>query len=154
MTTAVRPCGGVSHARMGGTSRPPRCRGGRQVLPYPIDRRLRLCARVGTQHLFAVVRRRSCVVSGGGGAATGGGAGRAGAVVPLSPVPVREVLWVKCKHNAPCNTTSQLAIRVCRCCPWFALWSEVAFFRAQSACHNKPATTTTSYNQLKPANTS
>ena len=25
----------------------------------PIDRRLRLCARVGTQHLFVVVRRRS-----------------------------------------------------------------------------------------------
>ena len=31
----------------------------------PIDRRLRLCARVvGTQHLFVVVRRRSCVVCG------------------------------------------------------------------------------------------
>ena len=28
----------------------------------PVDRRLRLCARVGTQHLFVVVRRRSCVV--------------------------------------------------------------------------------------------
>ena len=30
----------------------------------PIDRRLRLCARVGTQHLFVVVRHRSCVVAG------------------------------------------------------------------------------------------
>ena len=30
----------------------------------PIDRRLRLCARVGTQHLFVVARRRSCVLSG------------------------------------------------------------------------------------------
>ena len=53
----------------GGGKRPssatgPRCRGGTPVLAYPIDRRLRLCARVGTQHLFVVVRRRSCVVSG------------------------------------------------------------------------------------------
>ena len=37
----------------------PRCRGGYQVFACPIDRRLRLCARVGTQHLFVVVRRRS-----------------------------------------------------------------------------------------------
>ena len=45
---------------MGGTRRAPRCRGGRPVLSYyPIDRRLRRCARVGTQHLFVVVRRRS-----------------------------------------------------------------------------------------------
>ena len=66
---------------MGGTGRPPRCRSERPVLPYPIDRRrlLRLCALVGTQHLFVVMRRRSCVVSGVGGAASGGGAGRAGA---------------------------------------------------------------------------
>ena len=35
--------GGVSHARMGGGRRRPRCRGDRPVLPYPIDRRLRLC---------------------------------------------------------------------------------------------------------------
>ena len=42
----------------------PRCRGVYQVFACPIDRRLRLCARVGTQHLFVVVRRRSCVVSG------------------------------------------------------------------------------------------
>ena len=42
----------------------PRCRGDHPVLPYPIDRRLRLCARVGTQHLFIVVRCRSCVVPG------------------------------------------------------------------------------------------
>jgi hypothetical protein len=34
-------------------------RGGYQVFTCPIDRRLRLCARVGTQHLFVVVRRRS-----------------------------------------------------------------------------------------------
>ena len=39
----------------------PRCRGGYQVFTCPIDRRLRLCARVGTQHLFVVVRRRSLV---------------------------------------------------------------------------------------------
>ena len=39
---------------MGGTRQAPRCRGGRPVSPYPIDRRLRLCARVGTQHLFSV----------------------------------------------------------------------------------------------------
>ena len=44
---------------MGGTRKCPRCRGDHPVLPYPIDRRLRLCARVGTQHLFVVVRRRS-----------------------------------------------------------------------------------------------
>ena len=49
---------------MGGTGRRPRCRGGHPVSPYPIDRRLRLRARVGTQHLFVVVHRRSCVVSG------------------------------------------------------------------------------------------
>ena len=55
---------------MGGRRKPParatgpRCRGGYQVFACPIDRRLRLCARVGTQHLFVVVRRRSCVVSG------------------------------------------------------------------------------------------
>ena len=42
----------------------PRCRGDDPVFACPIDRRLRLCARVGTQHLFVVVRRRSCVVSG------------------------------------------------------------------------------------------
>ena len=43
----TRPCGGVSYARMRGTRRAPRrCRGGgRPVLPYPADRRLRLCAR-------------------------------------------------------------------------------------------------------------
>ena len=40
----------------------PRCRGGTPVFTFPIDRRLRLCARVvGTQHLFVVVRRRSLV---------------------------------------------------------------------------------------------
>ena len=55
---------------MGGGRRPParatgpRCRGDTPVFAFPIDRRLRLCARVGTQHLFVVVRRRSCVVSG------------------------------------------------------------------------------------------
>ena len=43
----------------------PRCRGDTPVFTCPIDRRLRLCARVGTQHLFVVVRRRSCVVSRG-----------------------------------------------------------------------------------------
>ena len=65
-----RPCGCSSHARMGGERRRParatgpRCRGGHQVFACPINRRLRLCARVGTQHLFVVVRRRSCVVSG------------------------------------------------------------------------------------------
>ena len=51
---------------MGGTRRTPRCRGGRPVSPYPIDRRLRLCALVGAQHLFVVVRRLSLVVSGVG----------------------------------------------------------------------------------------
>ena len=60
-----RPCGCSSHARMGGRGKSParatgpRCRGGYQVFTCPIDRRLRLCARVGTQHLFVVVRRRS-----------------------------------------------------------------------------------------------
>ena len=48
---------------MGGTRQRPRCRGDHPVPPYPIDRCLQLCARVGTQHLFVVVRRRSCVVS-------------------------------------------------------------------------------------------
>ena len=42
----------------------PRCRGGYPVFAFPIDRRLRLRACAGTQHLFVVVRRRSCVVSG------------------------------------------------------------------------------------------
>ena len=32
------------------------------VLPYPIDRRLRLCGRVGTRHLFVVIFLSSCVV--------------------------------------------------------------------------------------------
>jgi hypothetical protein len=55
---------------MGGRRKPParatgpRCRGDTQVFTCPIDRRLRLCSRVGTQHLFVVVRRRSCVASG------------------------------------------------------------------------------------------
>ena len=55
---------------MGGKGRRPAratgpcCRGGHPVFACPIDRRLRLCARAGTQHLFVVVRRRSCVVSG------------------------------------------------------------------------------------------
>ena len=35
----------------------PRCRGGRPVFACLIDRRLRLCAHVRTQHLFVVVRR-------------------------------------------------------------------------------------------------
>jgi len=35
----TRPCGGASHARMGGGRRTPRCRGGGQVLPCPIDHR-------------------------------------------------------------------------------------------------------------------
>ena len=54
---------------MGGKRKPParatgpRCRGDHQVFACPIDRRLRLCARVGTQHLFVVACRRSCVVS-------------------------------------------------------------------------------------------
>ena len=42
----------------------PRCRGGRPVLACPIDRRLRLCAHVGTQHLFVVARRCSCAAPG------------------------------------------------------------------------------------------
>ncbi len=49
---------------VGGRGRPPRCQGERAVMTYPIDRRPRLCARVGKQHLFVVVRRRSCVVRG------------------------------------------------------------------------------------------
>ena len=58
-----RPCGYSSHARMGGRGKPParatgpRCRGDTPVFTCPIDRRLRLCARVGTQHRFV-----SCVV--------------------------------------------------------------------------------------------
>ena len=65
-----RPCGCSSHARMRGKGKAPaaratgpRCRGGYPVFACPIDRRLRLCARVGTQHLLVVVRRRSCVVA-------------------------------------------------------------------------------------------
>ena len=57
----------------------PRCRGVHQVFTCPIDRRLRLCTRVGTQHLFVVACRRSCVLpdaSGLGGAASAGGAMR------------------------------------------------------------------------------
>ena len=38
------------------------------VFACPIDRRLRLCARVGTQHLFVVACRRSCVVPDASGA--------------------------------------------------------------------------------------
>ena len=77
----ARLCGGVNHARMRRTRRQPRCRGGGPVSPYSIDRRLRLCVRLGTQHLFVVMRRRPCVVSGVGGAATtSGGAGRTGVV--------------------------------------------------------------------------
>ena len=93
----TRSSGGVSHARMRGTRRGGRCWGDRPVLPYPIDRRSRLCARVGTQHLFVVVRRRSSVVSGVGGAATSGGAGRAGAVrASRSAARVRTLLSCGC----------------------------------------------------------
>ena len=55
---------------MGGKRKPParatgaRCRGDTPVFAFPIDRRLRLCARMGTQQLFVVGRRRLCVVSG------------------------------------------------------------------------------------------
>ena len=58
---------------MGGKRRPParatgpRCRGGHQVFACPIDRRLRLCVRVGTQHIFSsscVVVRAWCLVPG------------------------------------------------------------------------------------------
>ena len=67
-----RPCGCLSHARMGGGRRRPvratgpRYRGDGPVLTCPIDRRLRLCVHVhvDTQHLFVVVRRRSCVALG------------------------------------------------------------------------------------------
>ena len=51
----TRPCGGVSHARTRGTRRPPRCRGGRPVSPYPIGRAAspaKSCVHAGTQHLF------------------------------------------------------------------------------------------------------
>ena len=72
--------GGVSHARMEGGRRTPRCWGGGAVLLCPIDWRLRRCVLSGTRHLFVVVRRWSCVVSGASGAATSGGVMRAGAV--------------------------------------------------------------------------
>ena len=67
MTTAVWLFEPRSHGRKKAAparATGPRCRGGRPVFACPIDRRLRLCAHVGTQHLFVVVRRRSCVVSG------------------------------------------------------------------------------------------
>ena len=67
MTTSVWLFEPRSHGRRKEGARRatgPRCRGGYPVLAFPIDRRLRLCARAGTQHLFVVVRRRSCVVSG------------------------------------------------------------------------------------------
>ena len=76
MTTTVWRCEPRSHGRRKAASPLP---GQPPSLPYPIDRRLQLCALVGTQHLFVVVRRRSCVVSGVGGAATCGGVRRAGA---------------------------------------------------------------------------
>ena len=74
----------------------PRCRGDTQVFACPIDRRLRLCSREGTQHLFVVVRRRSCVASGVlkfGGAAAGGGAAQARAVCAAC--------WAACARVAP-----------------------------------------------------
>ena len=52
VTTTVWLCEPRSH---GGTRQRPRCRGDCPVLPYPIDRRLRHCARVGTQHPDGVV---------------------------------------------------------------------------------------------------
>ena len=61
----ARLCGGVNHARMRRTRRQPRCRGGGPVSPYSIDRRLRLCVRLGTQqHLSSscVVVRAWCLV--------------------------------------------------------------------------------------------
>ena len=57
----TRPCGAVSHARMGGTRRPLRCRGGRPVSPCPIDPRLWRCMRSGTHHRFRPLGR-TCVV--------------------------------------------------------------------------------------------
>ena len=57
----TRPCGGVSHARIGGTRRPLRGRGRRSVSPYPIDRRLWRCIHSGTQHRSRPLGR-TCVV--------------------------------------------------------------------------------------------
>ena len=85
------------------------------VLPYPIDRRLRLCALVGTQHFFlVVVRRRSCMVPGVGGAATCGGARRAGAVrAACSAACVRVALSCGC---GLCGSACGLRLLGCRVC--------------------------------------
>ena len=102
-----------SHARMGGKRRPParatgpRCRGEHQVFACPIDRRLRLCARVGTQHRFVVVRRRSCVVS---------GAWSSAALLPAAVLCER----VRCARRAGWRARA-------RCCP-------VAAAAAAAAC--------------------
>ena len=48
MATAVWRC---EPTRMRGRRRPHRFRGEGPMSPYPIDRRLRLCVRLGTQHL-------------------------------------------------------------------------------------------------------
>ena len=90
---------------MGGTRRAPRFRGGGPVLPYPIDRHLRLCARVGPQHFFVVVRHASSFVVRGVWRSrrrcyfppTGGGAGRAGAArAARSAARVRVLLSCGC----------------------------------------------------------
>ena len=97
--------------------------------PYPIDRRLRLCARVSTQHLFVVVRRRSSVVSGVGGGATSGGARRARAV--RARLAVRRACACCCPVAAA-DMAADAAVRgaralrlswcqACRCCSVRAL---------------------------------
>ena len=98
----------------------PRCRGDSPVLACPIDRRLRLCARVGTQHLFVVVRRRSCVVS---------GAWRSAALLPAAVLCVcarcvrragrRARAW--CCPVAAAAAAAACALRLSRCrarVPW------------------------------------
>ena len=62
----TRPCGGMSHARIGGGRRPPRCRGERPVLPCPIGRRLSGFVSVWARSIFSsscVVVRAWCLVS-------------------------------------------------------------------------------------------
>ena len=91
----------------------PRCRGGHQVFACPIDRRLRLCVRVGTQHLFVVVRRRSCVVS---------GAWSSAALLLAAVLAMR----ARAGAGARCAACSRRRARV-RCCP-------VAAAAAAAAC--------------------
>ena len=116
-----RPCGCSSHARMGGKrKRParatgPRCRGGTQVFACPIDRRLRRCARVGTQHLFVVACRRSCAVS---DASELGGAAPAAVLCERARC-VRRAGW---RARALCCAVASVAVAAAACVLRLSWW--------------------------------